>query len=82
MLGLVRRLLAAAVLAVSLAGCPREVQPPPPGAARVCEDHPDCNEGRTCGLLALCVGGFCEEEGTLAVPCPEDGTPVPVPVTE
>ena len=77
MLPPVRRLVAATVLALSLAGCPREAQPPPPGDARPCEAHADCNAGRTCGLLALCVGGFCEEETSVAVPCPEEGTPVP-----
>jgi hypothetical protein len=66
------RIVGAMGLLFPLAGCPREVQPPPPGEARPCDSHADCNGGRTCGVLSLCVGGFCEAgEGTLAVPCPE-----------
>jgi hypothetical protein len=72
----------ALVAGALLSGCPREPQPPPPGEATPCGDHADCNGGRTCGELALCVGGFCEEEGSVAVPCPSAGTPVPVPSTE
>ncbi|MDQ3033655.1 MAG: hypothetical protein M3Y87_14650 [Myxococcota bacterium] len=68
-----------ALCALCLAGCPRELQPPPPGMASICDDHPDCNGGRTCGPLALCVGGYCEQEPSIAVPCPEEGVPIPAP---
>lgn len=65
--------------ATCLGGCPRELQPPPPGDALSCESDADCNGGRECGLLSLCVGGFCEASPSLARPCPGDGLPVPVP---
>lgn len=71
--------LGVALAALSLAGCPRELQPPPPGDGPPCAGHADCNEGRTCGPLALCVGGLCEDAPSLAVPCPEEGVPVPLP---
>lgn len=70
-------LVLAIVLSAMLSGCPREPQPPPPGVARPCEVHADCNGGRTCGQLSLCVGGYCEEEGSVAIACPGAGTPVP-----
>lgn len=64
--------------ATLLTGCPRELQPPPPGDATPCTTNEDCNGGRECGLLSLCVGGFCEATPSLAVPCPGDGRPLPV----
>lgn len=78
-------LVSSALASLALAGCPRELQPPPPGDAATCMVLADCNEGRTCGALSLCVGdgagatGYCEREPSLAVPCPEDGVPVPAP---
>lgn len=65
-------ILAALGLALPLSGCPRDIQPPPPPAeARPCVTHADCNDGRTCGELALCVGGLCEERRTFAIACRE-----------
>ncbi len=61
---------------VALSGCPRELQPPPPGEAAPCDGDLDCNGGRTCGALALCIGGFCESAPSVGVPCPEEGVPV------
>ena len=73
-----RALFAVVALCVlCLAACPREIQPPPPGDAIPCEDLSDCNAGRTCGVLVVCVGGFCGEEASHVVPCPGEGTPVP-----
>ncbi|WP_157069437.1 hypothetical protein [Sandaracinus amylolyticus] len=75
--------LGATLLAATLlAGCPRELQPPPPGDAAACETLEDCNAGRSCGELALCVGGFCEESTTFAIPCPGDGVPIVIPEPE
>ena len=63
-------LLISLTLAVlALAGCPRELEPPP-AAGDVCEEQAECNPpGMTCGELRLCVGGRCEAGRSLHVPC-------------
>jgi len=54
---------------VVLVGCPRELEPPP-AAGDPCEENAECNpDGLTCGELRLCVGGRCEAERSLRVPC-------------
>lgn len=57
-------------------GCPRQPDAPPPGMGTPCGTTPECNSGRDCGLLRVCVEGFCEEEASLVRPCPGEGEPV------
>jgi hypothetical protein len=76
MFGRTTALLCALLGASFLGGCPRELQPPPPGEAAPCAVDEDCNAGRSCGLLAICVGGFCEAEPSLVIACPGEGVPV------
>ena len=75
----VLRLLSVLVLAVSLAGCPREPEAPEPGMGTPCEQLSDCNPDESCGALTLCVDGFCEQGATLVRPCPGAGEPVRPP---
>ena len=69
-------LVAAAFVAFAISGCPRTPDAPDPGGGMPCEQLDDCNPGRTCGALTLCVAGFCEEGASLIRPCPDDGEPV------
>ena len=64
--------------ALAVMGCPRQPDAPDPGMGTPCEqdDLSDCNE-TDCGLLRLCVDGFCEDEPSLVRPCPGEGTPIP-----
>jgi hypothetical protein len=71
--------LFALVVAVGLAGCPREPNAPDPGMGTPCESLEDCNDGVTCGELKLCVDGFCEEGRSLIRACPGAGDPVVPP---
>ena len=75
----VRLVFIAAAALLALTGCPREPDAPEPGMDTPCEQIDDCNAGDTCGLLTLCVDGFCAEEPTLVLPCPGDGAPVRPP---
>jgi hypothetical protein len=59
-------------------GCPRQPDAPDPLTGTRCEDLADCNAGRSCGALTLCVDGFCEEGASLVRPCP-GGEPVAPP---
>lgn len=59
-----------------LGGCPREPEAPEPGMGTPCEQLSDCNPDGSCGTLALCVDGFCEQYPTLVRPCPGEGEPV------
>ncbi len=68
-MGPVGRLTLALGLMLGLAGCPRELQAPPPGDGLACERIEDCNAGRTCGELRICVGGFCEDTPSHVVVC-------------
>lgn len=68
-----------AVALVALTGCPREPDAPAPGMGVACEQIDDCNAGETCGLLTVCVNGFCAEEPSLVLPCPGEGEPVRPP---
>jgi hypothetical protein len=62
-------LLRGMVLGALLAGCPRELEPPPAGG-EPCAETSDCNPGAPrCGELRLCVGGRCEVGRSLRVPC-------------
>jgi hypothetical protein len=55
--------------ALALGGCPRELEPPP-AAGDPCVEVSDCNpDGMSCGELRMCVGGRCEAERSLRVPC-------------
>ncbi len=62
-----------------VAGCPREPDAPEPLSGTPCEQLTNCNPGRACGALKLCVDGFCEEGESLLRPCPEEGDPVRPP---
>ncbi|HEY8429038.1 MAG TPA: hypothetical protein VIL20_11715 [Sandaracinaceae bacterium] len=65
--------------ASSLAGCPRQPEAPEPLDGTPCEQLIECNPGRSCGALKLCVDGYCEEGFSLLRPCPEEGEPVRPP---
>lgn len=69
------RFLAASLLILGSAGCPREVQEPEPGEATPCDTLADCNGGRACGSVPLraCVDGLCEEQPSLVIPCLDGG---------
>jgi hypothetical protein len=71
----VRRLFALCVLALVLAGCPREPRAPDP-RGEACGNSEDCNGGATCGALRACVEGFCEDQRSLIRPCPGVGEPL------
>jgi len=72
-------LLPIALLALSLLGCPRQPDAPEPGDGVACEQLEDCNDpSLTCGLLTVCVDGFCEDAPSLVRPCPDEGQPIPV----
>lgn len=58
-------------------GCPRQPDAPDPGMGEPCESLEACNPGISCGLLRLCVEGFCEDEATLVRACRERGEPLP-----
>jgi len=60
-------------------GCPRQPDAPDPLSGTPCTQLSDCNPGRTCGALQLCVDGFCEEGTSLLQPCRGEGEPVPPP---
>lgn len=64
----IARILGISLLLASIAGCPRELQPPP-AAGAACTTTDDCNLGLTCGELRACVGGRCEEGHSIRVPC-------------
>lgn len=61
--------------ALALSGCPRNLEPPPPGGDP-CGSLEDCNPGVDCGSLTLCLDGFCEAGQTLVRPCEDEGNPV------
>lgn len=63
--------------ALALAGCPRTDPPPDHMAGMPCTTNEECNPGRTCGDLTLCVGGYCEASHTLVVACPGQGMRIP-----
>lgn len=71
--------LALATGCLALAGCPREPDAPEPGMGEPCEQLADCNPDGSCGVLTLCVDGFCAEEPTLVRPCPDEGEPIRPP---
>lgn len=63
------RVLAALVITLALAGCPREIDAPP-AAGDPCSATSDCNPpGQSCGELRLCVYDRCEEGHSLRIPC-------------
>lgn len=70
------RLACVALLGLGLLGCPRQPDAPEPGMGTPCEALEDCNPGVACGLLTLCVDGFCEDEPSLVRPCPGEGEPI------
>jgi hypothetical protein len=66
---MVRRSPWIVLAALALAGCPRELEPPP-AAGDPCVDVSDCNpSGMSCGELRMCVGGRCEADRSLRIPC-------------
>ena len=69
------------LLALAATGCPRAPDAPEPGMGTECIQFADCNPGVTCGVLRLCVEGFCEAEGSgsLIRACPGAGDPVRPP---
>ena len=69
-------LLAFVALSLLASGCPRTPDAPEPGMGTPCMQLDDCNEGRSCGALTLCVAGFCEEGASLIRPCPGEGAPI------
>lgn len=77
------RLLAVLALGIGIAlgvsGCPREPDAPEPLMGTPCMQLTDCNPGRACGALKLCVDGFCEQDASLLRPCRDEGQPVPAP---
>ena len=54
-------------------GCPRTDPPPDRMGGMPCTTNADCNPDRTCGEMALCITGICEEGHTLIVACPGMG---------
>lgn len=80
-----RRTVLALAIALCLAGCPREPDAPDPLGGTPCATNADCNEGRDCGAIRLCVdaregeSGFCEDGASLVRPCPGEGVPVEPP---
>ena len=68
-----------ALLGLLLLGCPRQPDAPEPGEGTPCEQLEDCNPTASCGLLTLCVDGFCEDSPSLMRPCPNEGEPLPGP---
>jgi hypothetical protein len=80
-----RHVVVALLLCVALPGCPREPDAPDPLSGTPCNTLDDCNEGRTCGALTLCVdaregeSGYCELGASLVRPCPGEGDPVRPP---
>lgn len=69
--------LSAGVALVS--GCPRQPDAPDPLSGTPCAQLSECNPGRACGALRLCVDGYCEAEASLLRPCRDEGQPVPPP---
>lgn len=65
--------------ALAAAGCPREPEAPKPLMGTPCEQLTDCNPGRECGALRLCVDGYCEAGASLLRPCRDEGVPVRPP---
>ncbi len=70
------RIALPALLGLTLLGCPRQPDAPEPGDGVPCAQLEDCNPTQTCGLLTLCVDGFCEESPSLMRPCPDRGVPL------
>lgn len=68
-----------ATLGVALTACPRPPDAPEPLMGTPCEQLTDCNPGRECGALKLCVDGFCEADASLLRPCRDEGQPVRPP---
>ncbi|MCZ7678943.1 MAG: hypothetical protein M5U28_09395 [Sandaracinaceae bacterium] len=71
--------LAVIALGALLGGCPRTPDAPEPLSGTPCMQLIDCNPGRSCGALTLCVDGYCEEGTSLLRPCRDEGEPVPPP---
>lgn len=66
------RAISAGLAALALAGCPQGFSDPKRTPAPSCESVADCNEGRVCGDLKLCVDGACESEASFVRVCEED----------
>ena len=71
--GVPLRWLLAPLAALLVAGCPQGFTDPSPTQAGACESVDDCNDGRVCGELRLCVDGACEAEPSLVRVCDDDG---------
>lgn len=80
-----RRTVLALLVSLAVPGCPREPDAPDPLSGTPCTTLDDCNPGRECGALKLCVdaregeSGFCEEGASLILPCEGEGEPVRPP---
>lgn len=70
------RLASLTLLGLLMIGCPRQPDAPPPGMGTPCDSTEECNAGATCGLLRICVEGYCEDEASLVRPCPGEGEPI------
>jgi hypothetical protein len=70
---IVRLVLVLASLALLVSGCPRTDPPADRMGGMPCTTNDDCNPGRTCGELALCITGLCESGHTWIVACPHQG---------
>lgn len=56
-------------------GCPEDLAVPP-ARGEPCDGDVDCNMGRACGSVAICVRGYCSSEGARVLPCPDAGIPI------
>ena len=63
-------------LGLLLLGCPRQPDAPEPGSGVPCAQLEDCNPDGSCGLLTLCVDGFCADAPSLVRPCEGEGVPI------
>lgn len=60
------------LLGLMCGGCPEDLDVPP-AQGEPCDADVDCNMGRACGPVAICVRGYCSSEGARVLPCPDAG---------